>query len=89
MPFGLLNAATSHQCYMQGVLAAHEARRQAIVMEEVLDPREPLGPPDPLGGRFFVWPEVVAWKEGDGVEDDVGHGVQEAEGEAAVAHGFV
>ena len=47
MPFGLLNMAASHQHYMQGILAAHEARRQAILTEEALDPREPPRPPEP------------------------------------------
>ena len=36
MPLGLLDMAASHQRYMQGVLAAHETRRQAILMEEVV-----------------------------------------------------
>ena len=39
MPFGLSDATASHQRYMQGVLAAHEARRQAILTEE--EPESP------------------------------------------------
>jgi hypothetical protein len=47
MSFGLLNMAASHQRYMQGVLVAHEARRQAVLTEEVPDLRELPGPPEP------------------------------------------
>ena len=56
MPFGLLNKAAKHQHHMQGVLAAHEARNQAILSELALDPREPDEPPESheaqdLGGQ--------------------------------------
>jgi hypothetical protein len=47
MPFGLLNQAAMHQCHMRSILAAHEARPQAILSEEASDPREPHGPPGP------------------------------------------
>lgn len=36
-----------HQCYMQDIQAAREARRQAILSEEPLDPHEPPEPPEP------------------------------------------
>ena len=47
MLFGLLNMASTHQRYMQGILAAHKARCQATLMEEALHPREPPRPPEP------------------------------------------
>jgi hypothetical protein len=51
MPFGLPHVAASHQHHMRRVLVAHEARRQAILTEEVPDPREPPGPPEPHEAR--------------------------------------
>ena len=55
MPFGLLKRAVAHQRHMRGVLAAREARHQAILSEMVTDPHEPPRPPEPpevqdLGG---------------------------------------
>lgn len=49
VPFGLLNVAASYQRFMQGALAAHKARRQAVLAEEALDPRKLSGPPEPSG----------------------------------------
>ena len=49
MSFGLLNVGAMFQCYMQGVLGAHEARHQAILaaMEEHLqEPSIPSEPPE-------------------------------------------
>jgi hypothetical protein len=52
MPLGLPSAAVAFQHHMRGVLAAHEARSQAILSEEEMDPREPPGllePPEVQG----------------------------------------
>ena len=49
--FDLLNVAASYQHFTQGTMAAHEARRQAVLTEEVPDPRELPGPPEPPGPR--------------------------------------
>ena len=47
MPFGILNAAATHQRHLWSILAAQEARHHAVLadMEMVLE--EPLGPPEP------------------------------------------
>ena len=46
-PFGLPSAAVAHQRHMRAVLEAHEARPKMLQMEEVTDPRELPGPPEP------------------------------------------
>lgn len=49
MPFSLPSVADAHQHHMRAVLEAHEARCKVIQMEEVTNPREPPGPPEPCG----------------------------------------
>ena len=56
MPFGPPSAAVAFQHRMRDILAAREARHQAILAEMEMDPQEPPGPPEPLeaqgqGGR--------------------------------------
>ena len=47
MPFGLLNAVVAFQRRMRDVLAAQEARHQAILMEMDMHLRETPRPPEP------------------------------------------
>ena len=46
MHFGLLNRVVILQCHMRGVLAAQEARHQAILAEMATIPREAPRPPE-------------------------------------------
>ena len=49
MPFGLPNAAVAFQRHLQSVMAAQEARHQAVLAEMVTvlcEPPEPLEPPE-------------------------------------------
>ena len=49
MPFGLPGTAASLQRCMRGVLASHEARSQAVLMEEEPEPPEPPKAQEPTG----------------------------------------
>ena len=53
MPFGLPNAAATHQRLLRSIPAAQEARHHAVLagMEMVLE--EPPGPPEPLEAQGF------------------------------------
>ena len=48
MPFGLPNAAATHQHHLRSILAAQEARHHAVLAEMEMVLEEPPGPPGPL-----------------------------------------
>ena len=47
MPFGLPNAAATHQRHLRSILAAQEARHHAVLAEMEMVLEEPPGPPEP------------------------------------------
>ena len=47
MPFGLLSVATAYQRNLRSILAAQEARHNAVLMEMDTVLKEPPGPPEP------------------------------------------
>ena len=51
MPFGLPNAAASHQRLMRSILEAQVAMHRAFLEEMGMDLSEPPGPPEPPEAR--------------------------------------
>ena len=47
MPFGLPNAAATHQRHLRSILAAQEAMHRAVLAEMEMVLEEPPGPPEP------------------------------------------